>query len=146
MTPDTTLTDTFEQVRPIDHAVLTCIRDGKDLQQITETTVYSNRKVNYSFTKLDNLGLIETYTPDGMVERTVNGETRVFQAPKQARLTDTGAQYFEWTDRQDTIDAYRSLDHDELAQKVVTLEERLDTLETQFDAFQNQVREKLTEQ
>jgi regulator of replication initiation timing len=135
----------FEQVREIDHVVLACIRQGKDLQQINADTVYENREVNYCFTKLEDLGLIDTHTPDGTVERVVDGETRVFQAPKQAHLTNTGAQYFAWTDRQDTIDAYRNMDHSTLARRVYELEERLDELETTFEAFQKQVREKLTE-
>ena len=139
-------TDTFEQVREIDHVVLTCIRNGKDLQQITEATIYSNREVSYSFTKLEELGLVEVETPDGMVERVVDGERQVFQAPKRAYLTRQGTQYFEWADREDTIDAYRAMDHDALAQRVYELEERIDELETKFDAFQHQVREKLTEE
>jgi hypothetical protein len=84
-----------DQLREKDRLVLTCIHDGRDdIQQINTTTVLANHEAAYCFEKLAELDLIDVETPEGMVERVVDGQKRVFDAPKQARLTDRGKQYF----------------------------------------------------
>jgi hypothetical protein len=138
------MTDRFNAVREKDHTVLTCIKSGEnDVQQITAATTLSNSEVNYSFTKLADLGLITVEKPDGMVDRVIDGERQVFEAPKQAYLTDDALDYFDWTDREAELAAYRAMTQDELAERVHALEGQVSDLEDAFEAFRKQVREKL---
>jgi len=137
------MTDRFDAVRNKDHTVLTCIKQGEnDVQQITATTTLSNSEVNYSFSKLADLGLITVEKPDGMVDRVVDGERQVFEAPKQAYLTDDALDYFDWTDREQELAAYRAMNHDELVERVHALEGQVANLEEAFAAFRKQVRRK----
>jgi len=138
------MTDRFDAVRDKDHTVLSCIKDGEnDVQQITATTTLSNSEVNYSFSKLADLDLITVEKPDGMVDRVIDGERQVFEAPKQAYLTDDALDYFNWTDREEELAAYRAMSHDELVERVHALEGQVADLEDAFAAFQKQVRQKL---
>ncbi len=85
----------FEDLREIDQTVLSCIKKGKhDVQQITSTTGLPNHKVNYSFRKLAELGLITVEKPDEPVERIIDGQKRVFQV-KVAELTPKAEAGFE---------------------------------------------------
>jgi len=78
----------LEDLRETDRTVLNCIKDGKDdIHKITSTTGLPNHKVNYSFKKLEEQGLIQVQQPEQPVERMVNGQKRVFQV-KKAELTD----------------------------------------------------------
>ncbi len=91
-----------EALRGIDRTVLRCIRDGRDdIQKITSATGFPNHKVNYSFEKLEDLGFITVSKPDGTTERTIDGQKRVFQHPKQAELTNKAGGYIEGTKRED---------------------------------------------
>ncbi|WP_123537603.1 type IV secretion system DNA-binding domain-containing protein [Halosimplex salinum] len=78
-----------EELRDVDRTVLNCIKNGgDDIQKITSTTGLPNHKVNYSFKKLESLGLIQVHKPDEPVERVVDGQKRVFKV-KIAELTET---------------------------------------------------------
>jgi len=81
--------------------------------------------------------------PDGMVDRVIDGERQVFEAPKQAYLTDDALDYFNWTDREEELAAYRAMNHDELVERVHALEGQVSDLEDAFAAFRKQVRLKL---
>ena len=127
-----------------DHTVLYHIRNGKDdTQKITGSTVLDKDQVNHIFDKLEKHGLITTETPDGYVERVVDGQKRVFRAPRQAELTEKGEEYFEWVGRETEIDRYEDMNREELARRVYELETALEDLEQRFDVFQHQVKRRL---
>jgi len=131
-----------ESLRDKDHAVLTCIRDGQnDVQQIKAATTLSKREVNYAFEKLDDMNFIEVSRPDGQVERVIDGQKRVFDAPKKATLTDHAVQYLH-TAEQDTT-RYDDFSRDELVERIHDLEDRIDRLENGFESFRQQVLHKL---
>lgn len=133
--------DITDSLRDKDDTVLHCIQDGqRDVQQITETTTLSNSEVNYSFDKLEDFGLIAVEKPDGMVDRVVNGQRQVFEAPKQASLTDRGRSYLA-----STVPGkrYQDMSREELVKRVHEIEEDVSDLEEAFEAFRKQVRQKL---
>lgn len=132
----------FENVREKDHTVLTCIQNGEDdVQKIKAATTLTKRDVNYAFEKLEDLELIDIHRPDGRVERIIDGQKRVFDAPKEATLTKTGIQYLH-TMNQDR-GKYEDLSRDELIEKIHNLEYRVDQLENGFEAFRQQVLQRL---
>lgn len=137
------MTDLSEQLRDKDQAVLRNIAEGHDdVQKITSATTLENHHVTYSFEKLEELELITVEKPDKMVERVVDGQKRVFQAPKQAGLTEKGKQYLEQTNRED-LDDYENLSHQELVQRVHQLENQVEKLEQKFEIFRDQVLDKI---
>jgi len=84
----------FDELRDIDKKVLNCIKEGKDdIHKITSTTGLPNHKVNYSFKKLENHGLIQVKKPEQPVERVINGQKRVFKV-KTAELTPKSCHIF----------------------------------------------------
>jgi len=122
-----------EQLRNKDRTVLLHIKEGADdIQKITSATTLENHEVNYCFQKLEYLGLIEVEKPDGMVERMIDGQKRVFEAPKQADVTGTGEKYLRARD-EDTLDRYDDLSHEELVEMVHDHERRIAEL---VDAIQ----------
>jgi len=134
------MTRITDQLRDKDQIVLQAIQSGEDdVQKITETTILENHGVNYCFTKLQDLGLIEVEKPDGYTTRTINGQKRVFQTPKQAQLTEKGQQYLNQSTHQD-LEGYENLSHRELVEKVHKLENELERLERSFNTFQTQVK------
>lgn len=131
-----------DQVREKDHAVLACIRNGQNnTRQIREATTLSNRDVNYALDKLEDIGLIATKTPEGRVTEIVDGQKRNFKAPREARLTDTGAGYLTETD--DELTRYQKMSYDEILEQVYDLEQRVTHIEAAFDAFRQQMVSKL---
>jgi len=137
-------TEAFEVIRAKDHTVLACIRDGvDDVQQIKAATTLSKNEVNYSFSKLEDHGYIEITRPEGTVERVIDGQKRVFDAPKEASLTQQAAAYFEWTDRTEAIDTYREMSRAELVERVYDLEQQVDELQQAFETFRGQVQDHL---
>ena len=135
--------DNFENIREKDHAVLNCIRDGQnDVQLITEATMLNNSEVNYCFRKLSGMGLIEVQEQEGMVERVIDGTTQVFQAPKQATLTENAQAYLERS-TEDCGDRYRALDHEQLVERVHELEAEVEALNQRMEIFRKQVSEQL---
>jgi len=128
------------QLRGKDQTVLHQIYDGNaDIQQITEATTLSNRKVNYCFQKLEQQGLVEVEKLDGMVERVINGQKRVFEHPKQARLTDKATNHLDGKPSQ----KYDDMTHEELVERVHELEEEVDSLRRSLETFREQIQEKL---
>jgi hypothetical protein len=128
------------ELRDKDRTVLYQIHEGNtDIQQITEATTLSNRETNYCFNKLDDHGLIEVEKPDGMIERTIDGQKRVFEHPKQAQLTNKGQEHLSENPPQN----YEDLSHKELVQKVRTLEKDVEELKTSLDTFREQVQKRL---
>jgi DNA-binding MarR family transcriptional regulator len=137
------MTTDFDTIRDKDHLILQHIDQGDDdVQQITAETTLENYHVTYALEKLEELGLITVKKPDGMVERVIDGEKRVFQHPKQAELTEKGEQYLEHADNED-LDEYENLSHEELVEKVHELEHKVEELEKNFEVFRNQVLDKI---
>ena len=127
-------------LRDKDQTVLQQIHSGNnDTQQITEATTLSNREVNYCLTKLEDQGLIQVHKPEGMIERTINGQKRVFEHPKQAQLTDKGQEHLSENPPQN----YEDLSHKELVQKVRTLEQEIEQLKKSLNTFREQVQKRL---
>ncbi|MDZ7688645.1 MAG: hypothetical protein U5J64_07985 [Halobacteriales archaeon] len=123
-------------LRDKDRAVLQHIQNGRDdIQKITEATTLENHEVNYCFEKLENLGLIEVEKPDGMVERVVDGQKRVFEAPKKAELADKNRQILDEIKSEDYIYTRK-----ELVERVNELEGKIERLELQMDVFQKQIQ------
>lgn len=138
--------DALAELREKDRAVLACIADGKDdVQQITATTTLENHEVNYCFTKLADLGLLEVDMPEGYVERYVDGQRRVFRAPKNASLTDHGVEYLNRCEATVEDSAYRDLDRIELVEAVHELEQEVGELRQEFTLFKQQVQRTLRE-
>jgi predicted transcriptional regulator len=128
-------------LREKDRVVLTCIGNGKDdVQKITAATTLENHHVTYAFEKLEEQGLIHVEKPDGMVERVIDGQKRVFQAPKQAELTEKGRERLE--KEEEDLYEYENLTHRELVEKAHQLENEFESLERQFKMFRKQVRKK----
>ena len=127
-------------LRDKDQTVLQQIRSGNnDTQQITEATTLSNREVNYCLTKLQDHDLIQVHKPEGMVERTIDGQKRVFEHPKQAQLTNKGQEHLSENPPQN----YEDLSHKELVQKVRTLEQEIEQLKKSLNTFREQVQKRL---
>ena len=136
----------FTKVREKDHVVLECIQSGQDdVQLITEVTTLTNSEVNYCFRKLSKLEMIEVQKPDGMVERVIDGTRQVFEAPKQAALTEDGRSYLEQIE-EDRGSRYQDLNHDELVKRVHELRREVDSLSQKFEAFRKQVSKRLSEE
>jgi hypothetical protein len=132
----------FARIREKDHAVLQCLREGRNTTRtIREATTLSNRDVNHCFDKLEDLGLVETHTPDGRVTEVIDGQKRNFKAPRRAALTEAGARYFQWASREQT--RYRDMTHEELVEQVRALEHDVEALQQAFEAFRQQVVEEL---
>ena len=127
-------------LRDKDQTVLQQIHSGaNDTQQITEATTLSNREVNYCLTKLEDQGLIQVHKPEGMIERTIDGQKRVFEHPKQAQLTNKGQEHLSENPPQN----YEDLSHKELVQKVRTLEQEIEQLKKSLKTFREQVQKRL---
>jgi predicted transcriptional regulator len=132
-------------LRDKDKTVLHHIKEGRDdIQKITEATTLENHEVNYCFQKLEKLGLIEVEKPDGMVERVVDGQKRVFEAPKRAELAEEGDQYLKDIEG-GTVEAYDEMSSSDLIKRFRELEERVDQLENSIEAFRRQILGKLEE-
>ncbi|WP_138004412.1 winged helix DNA-binding protein [Halalkalirubrum salinum] len=131
------------ELRDIDQAVLHAIQEGhNDTQKITQETTLENHHVRYSLKKLETQGLIHLEKPDGMTERIINGQKRVFQTPLQAQTTEKGLQTLSKEDRED-LEAYQNMTHKELIQKVHQLEAEIETLQASVEAFRRQVQKHL---
>lgn len=135
------MTDSFEKLREKDHAVLNCIRNGQnDVQLITEATTLNNSEVNYCFRKLSEMELIEVQKQEGMVERVIDGTRQVFEAPKQAALTEKAQNLLEKSNK-DRGDRYNKLSHKQLVERVHKLEDEVDSLNQRMEIFRRQVSE-----
>lgn len=133
----------IEEIRDKDHVVLKHVEEGlNDVQKITAETTLKNHHVTYSFEKLEEKGLLTVSKPEGMVERVINGQKRVFQHPKQAEITEKGEQYLKHTGRED-LDEYENLSHRELVERTHSLENQVEELERKFEVFRDQVRESI---
>lgn len=136
----------FELVDDAAHRVLVCLREGlDDLHQITAATDLENHVVNYRFKRLVDLKLIAIETPDGLVTRVVDGQSRTFRAPKRATLTAHGQAYFEWTERQTELDQIREPSHDDVMARVVELGRELARLQTAHAQLKEQLQRQLIE-
>jgi predicted transcriptional regulator len=132
-----------DQLRDKDRVILQTINEGyDDVQKITAETTLQNHEVNYSLQKLEDLDLVTITKPDGYTERTINGQKRVFQAPKQAELTEQGKQQIRQSPPED-IDQYENLSKKELVEEVYSLESRVNQLERQLKTFKKQVTSQL---
>jgi predicted transcriptional regulator len=134
---------TEPKLRDKDHVILEKISQGlDDTQKITSETTLQNHEIRYSLEKLQDQGLIELEKPDGMVERVINGQKRVFQAPLQAQTTEKGLNYLEESNQED-LKPYQNLTHKELVQKVDDLENQLKELQDSFNIFRKQIQRRI---
>lgn len=132
--------DDLPNLREKDEVVLIQIADGHyDTQQITAATILKNPEVNYCFTKLAKQGLIEVKTPDGYVERMIDGQKRVFRAPKQAALTEAGTAYVQHCDA-DELPPFNDLSRAELIAEFHDHTERIEDLEIAIRTLKKQVK------
>ncbi len=134
---------TEPELRDKEQIILQQIQSGNDdVQKITSETTLENHHVTYAFQKLEEHGLLKVSKPDGTVERVIEGQKRVFQHPKQAKLTDKGEQYLKHSEQKD-IDEYENLTHREIVEKTHELENRVEELEKKFEVFRQQVMDRL---
>lgn len=132
------------RLREKDLKVLKLISEGEDdVQYITSASNLNNSKVNHCFNKLEDKDLITVRKPDGFVTRVINGTKQVFQAPKQARLTELGEQVVESTVDEEVGQQYEDLTRDELVRKVHELEEEIEEMRNTFKVFRKQVQDRL---
>lgn len=130
----------FVKVRPEDHAILVCIRNGdNDVYRINRETALTRSQINYAFKKLSELGLICVFRPDGYTQEYLEGQKRVFQKPKEASLTERGVEYFEWSARNADLGTLRNLDREELVQQVRENQQAVAELRRAFQIFSEQV-------
>ena len=141
------LHEVVDRLADDDELVLQCIEeDLDDVNLITQATFLNRDKVDHRFKKLAGeleyfeFELIEIERQEGMVDREVNGTRQVFPAPKTADLTDLGRRVLAELE-ENRIEEYRSLSRDELAEKVVSLEDDLDELTRDFESFRGQVQD-----
>jgi len=131
------------ELRDKDQAVLQAISDGyDDTQKIKSETTLENHEIRYSLDKLEDMGLVDLEQPDGMVERVVDGQKRVFQAPTEAELTKKGDSRVTKIENEE-FSRYEDLSHSELVEKVHQLESQLEELHQKFETFQRQVQQRL---
>lgn len=136
------MTEELEGLREKDRAVLRHISQGRtDTHQITQATTLEAHEVRYSLKKLEELELIILEKPDGMVERVVDGQKRKFKAPLKAELTGKGPDRL--AESQDDTKRYRDMSKEELANKVLQLEEELQNLQHSFYVFRKQLQRKI---
>ena len=114
-----------------------------DVQMVTSATNLSNSEVNYCFRKLEDWKLITVEKPDGMVTRVVDGTKQVFEAPKQAELTEYGAKVVDYVDTEEAGTRFEDLTRNELVRKVHELEQELNELRTEFNSYKKQIYEEL---
>ena len=132
-----------DQLREKDRVVLQAVSDGHDdTQKIKSQTILETHEIRYSLEKLEETRLVELEKPDGMVERTVNGQKRVFKAPTHAKITKEGKDQVSDFDSEPS-NRYEELTHTELVEKVHRLESQLEKLQQKFDTFQRQVKQRL---
>lgn len=136
--------DIFNQVRDKDHIILNWIEKGEnDVHRINQSTKLTLGEINYSFRKLEDLGLIQVEHPNGTVERVVDGQKRVFDAPKTATLTQKGRDYLEQAEQKENLEKYEGMSRRELIEKLEEHENRIESLEKSFEIFQEQVKREL---
>lgn len=137
--------ETFEKVQELGHVVLTAIRNEcEDIREIREATTLSIGQVNYRVRKLEDLGLIELGDSQGRERQEVDGQIREYDAPKPARLTQLGQQYFEYTDRKEDLSQYENLTKEELVEKLHEHEQRIDRLESAIQMLKEQFQRDLS--
>ena len=130
-------------LREKDQVVLQAIQDGHDdIQKITENTTLENHEVNYCFTKLQDLNLINVEKPDGYTTRIINGQKHTFKTPKQAEITQKATEHLKQSAQQD-LKEYENLTHRELVEKVHDLEKQVEDLEETIQSFRKQVQQHL---
>jgi len=131
------------KLRDIDKTILHHIVEGRnDTQKITSKTTLKTHRIRYSLKKLEKQGLITVKKPDRMVERVVDGQKRVFQAPINAELTEAGRQTLKESNQEDS-ETYENMTHRELVEKVHQLEQKTKSLEDSLKAFKRQVQDHL---
>lgn len=124
------------------HALLAHIQAGRaDTQQITAASTFENHQVRRLFRTLADAGLVTVDKPEGMVERWVDGQRRVFQAPLRAELTAQGEAVLAAGPT--TAAAVETMSRAELIEAYHTLCERVADLEVALDVFRDQVRRQL---
>jgi predicted transcriptional regulator len=132
-----------EQLRDIDQVVLQKIEKGHDdTQKITAETTLETHQVRYSLKKLEQLDLVNLTKPDGMVERAVDGQKRVFKTPTQAQLTRKGINLAD-SQNKEGQDQYEDLSKEELVSRMRELEREVEELKQSFNVFRKQVRREI---
>jgi len=127
--------------------ILQAVDDGHDdTLKIRKAITLDNRQINHylveKLASLEDQGLVKTHRPDGPERRQVNGHTQYLPyAPKRVELTENGHTLLRETDNTET---HTDLSKQELVQRVRTLEEQVDELETRFDVFRRQVKDEFS--
>lgn len=133
--------DQYSTIGDRETTILELVDNGySDFQRLREQVALTWRQVDYSLKKLEDAGLVTTEQQDGYITREVDGQRRKFKAPRTISLTDDGTNYLEHhTSKQ----AYRDMEREELIEKLYSLEQRVETLETGLESFRKQVMDKL---
>jgi predicted transcriptional regulator len=135
------MTDPKDRLRDKDRVVLQAIsNDQDDIQKITAATTLENHEVNYCFTKLKDLNLIQIEKPSGYTTRVINGQKRTFKTPKKAQITEKGGQALL---KPSNSKEFKRLSDREISQKINSLENRMDSLESQFRTLKTQIQQML---
>lgn len=132
-------------LREKDVTVLQALLDGsEDLFEVRQATTLSNRETNYIFDKLADDGLIEVTPQDGRVTRVVDGQEKSFEAPKKARVTESGVRAVdEFHEQGRSTESHMDMEREELVTRVRELESRVERLESGMSSFRKQVLAKL---
>ena len=139
------LEEVEDGLREKDLTVLHLLSEGEDdVQRVTSSTTLTNSEVNYCFQKLEDMDLITVSKPEGTVSRVVDGTKQVFEAPKQASLTDLGKKVVESKiDEENLGQRYEDLSRKEQVRKLQQLEEEMEVLKKRFELFRKQVQDRL---
>ena len=140
------------RLREKDRVVLTLIAAGQiDVRAIREATetrtgvaTLSNAEINWAVDKLSDAGLVTVERfPGERVTRTVAGQQRSFDRPKEVQLTPRGEQVAAQLD--EGLGQYAPMEHGELVRTVRQLDQRMADLEETMELQRQQLLQKLQE-
>lgn len=136
----------LERLVETDLAILQAVHEGHDdTMKIREATTLDNRSINHHLVEkegnLEERGLVDIHRPDGPERREVNGHTQYLPyAPKRIVLSEKGQAVLREAEQ---VENYLDMTRKELVQRVRELEKDIENLETRFDVFRRQVRERI---
>ena len=140
------LEEVENRLREKDVKVLELVSEqADDVQQLTSATNLTNSEVNYCFRKLEDWNLITVEKPEGMVTRVIDGTKQVFEAPKQAALTQYGEKVVQHLDTDEIGNEFEDMTRKQLVRKVHELEKELNELRKDFGILQKQLYNELND-
>lgn len=143
-----TYTTPHDQLNEKELAILHAVKDGNDdTLKIRKATTLDNRQINHHLVEkndnLEELGLVNISRPDGPERREENGHVQYLPyAPKRVALTGEGRTVLR---EAGDVENYADMTKKEMVRRMRELEERVEDVETRFDVFRRQVRERLEE-